>query len=76
MDPAVVALVPVFVLGISGRSITANEAVAEVVVVSVIVGCAQGRRHVEQNTGHAANVRRGHRSPGDGHVVEVALRTG
>ena len=62
VDPAVVALVPVLILCVGGSSIAANEAVAKVMVVAVVIGCAQRRRNVEQNARHATDVRRGHRS--------------
>ena len=41
MDPAVVSLVPIFILSVSSRSVATHETIAEVVVVSVVVVCAQ-----------------------------------
>ena len=76
VDPAVVALVPILVLSVGCSPVSTNEAIAKVVVVPVVVGCAQGRSDIQQNTRHAANVGRGHGCPGDGHVVQVALGTG
>ena len=76
VDPTVVSLVPILVLSVGCSPVSTNEAVAKVVVVAVVVGCAQGRSDIQQNARHAANVGCGHGCPGDGHVVEVALGTG
>ena len=76
MDSAVVALVPVLELLVGRRAFTANQTVAKVMVVAVVVSGPEGRCDVDQNARHATDVGRGHGRTGDGHVVEVALCSG
>ena len=69
-----VCLVPVVELTVGRCSSAHHKAVPLVVIVAVVRRCTKGRGHIKQQARDAANVRRGHRSTGDGHVVQVTLR--
>ena len=63
VNTAVVSLIPVLKLAVGCRAFSSNQAVAEVMVVSVVIRRLQGRGDIEQDSSHASDVRGGHRGP-------------
>ena len=76
MDAAEVFFIPVLKLTVRCRTVTANKAVCEIMIVPVVFCYAQGGGDVEDKSCDATHVRGGHRGAGDGHVVEVTLGAG
>ena len=76
MDAAEVFFIPVLKLTVRCRTVTANKAVCEIMIVPVVFCNAQRWGYVEYESCDASHVRRGHRCSRDGHVVEVTLGAG